>query len=215
MKAIIQTHSQDIGLQTFTIKGKRLDICQLDGGGYSVIDHMPERQARGVFHNVTDIQIHGKAKPPKPTKIVAMESRPLDTKLIEELQSKLTQKDELIDQLTSDIATDALPQAMRDREMLYERITKMQELIAVQRQSTDGSDQYMRGLLNGLILAEGTMLEERPIYMDPPVNKTPTIEVPCHAPLAPQEDKAPLATPDRKRQRGRLDDIDSLAPEKD
>lgn len=81
---------------------------------------------------------------------------------------KIGELEQRLEELEADIDTDALPQAMQDREMLYGRITKLQELIKLQHDSTSAGDSYMRGLLNGLILGEATMLEECPIYMDPP-----------------------------------------------
>jgi len=85
------------------------------------------------------------------------------------------QAEQRLAELEADIDADALPQAMQDREMLYGRITKLQELIKLQRDSTTPDDSYMRGLLNGLILGEATMLEERPIYMDPPAVRSEAI----------------------------------------
>lgn len=49
------------------------------------------------------------------------------------------------------------------------KLTKLKELIKIQ--CADGNwnyDQYMRGLANGMILAEAIMEDKTPVYLDAP-----------------------------------------------
>lgn len=96
---------------------------------------------------------------------VARAERDANDRKIGELEKRL-------EELEADIDTDALPQAMQDREMLYGRITKLQELIGVHRESAH-INEYFRGMLNGMLLSESVMIDQEPDYMKQPVAEAP------------------------------------------
>ena len=227
MKAIIQTHAQGSGTETFTIKGKDLDVAQSESECYSIIERVPKRQVLAIFRNVINIQIHGKRKQAKPearptadwlemisktisetdlsasicdaimkaeqiadersqarfaaqANPVATDSdaleRFLDSKmtsadcalfgvdvarrerdqykhrtlhaenLVAELQAKLNQKDELIDELTAD---KDIPAPSSELELFHQRLVQLQSML----QSCTGKpvpSEYAEGFRTGL-----------------------------------------------------------------
>lgn len=80
------------------------------------------------------------------------------------LREKLAIAEKELDVLRGDLEVPNLSQAIQDREKLYGRIVKLQEVLEVQRRPENQTDEYMRGLLNGLILAESIMLDQEPAY---------------------------------------------------
>ena len=55
------------------------------------------------------------------------------------------------------------------QEVISKQIQDIDDLIKVQKDSL--TDEYMRGLCNGLICAKACMTEEEPDYIDPPEKK--------------------------------------------
>lgn len=70
------------------------------------------------------------------------------------------QAEQRLAELEADVAADDLPQAMQDREMLYSRITALQNRIAGLDYQSTFDDTYSRGLFNGLLTAESIMTGE-------------------------------------------------------
>lgn len=93
----------------------------------------------------------------------------------DQYKARVIELEEALINIQSDVAADDLPQAMQDREMLYGRITALQNNLEAQRQTTTPDDSYTRGLYNGLILAESIMLDQEPCYMDPPAARSEAI----------------------------------------
>ena len=52
------------------------------------------------------------------------------------------------------------------------RVSRLEDIIQIQFQSTTGHDEYMRGLYNGLVLAAATILNIEANFMKPPAGQS-------------------------------------------
>lgn len=80
-----------------------------------------------------------------------------------------------------DLVNDTLPADY------VKRIADLQNLTAIQRSPGNGdADDYMRGMANGMILAEATMKGEEPVYMEGPVQSRAGLPVAGYKATQPQ-----------------------------
>lgn len=78
----------------------------------------------------------------------------------DQYKARVLELEEALISLQADVAADDLPQAMQDRELLYARVTALQNRIASLDDGQLFGDHYYRGVFNGLLTAESIMTGE-------------------------------------------------------